>query len=315
MKKTIVSFMMCLLCLAFAVPAFAQEESVSAPLTEETAQDSSQPRLMVSSYKCDILTPAEDGAVEITFKNYSSKKAVYNIKLSVADESGDIRSVGLGTKYVDKIKAGGSYKWSVPVSVAKTAVPGEHKLTVSAEYEDKYYTPYSSADTLAVTVMQSVSLDYDGLSLPKKVTQGETASISVSFMNTGKSTVRNCKVRFDADGLQTGGTLFIGEIPAGESTDGTVNFNVSRDMLGEISGTAELSYEDELGEQYSQTLQLSTVIEVPAPEKTQEEKEESKYPLWWLFIIVGAVCGGTAGFMIPAAIRARKQRLEDEKRL
>lgn len=326
MKKRILSFLICVFCLAAAFPAFAQDvpddsqefadlsPSLSSE-TEEVTQNASLPRLMVSEYQCGVLSPAEEGTVEITFKNYSAQKAVYNIKLSVQDESGDIRASALGTKYVDQIKAGGTYKWSLPVTVAKTAVSGEHKLSVTAEYEDEYYAAYSSSDTLAVTVAQSVGLDYDGLVLPQKVTQGETASINVSFMNTGKSVIRNCKVQFDMDGLETGGVLFAGEIPAGESLEGTANFSVSKDRLGETSGTATLSYEDELGEKYSQTIDLSTVIEEAPPEKSEKTEKEGKYPLWWLFLAAGIAAGGIVGFSIPTAVHARKQRLEDEKRL
>lgn len=326
MKQRFMILLVCVLCLAWAFPAMAQENPEAAEvqtdtaadldLSETQAQNASQPRLMVSEYHCGILTPDQESTVEIVFKNYSSTKAVYNIKLSAADESGDIRPAGVGTNYVDRIKAGGTYTWKLPVTVAKTATQGEHKLSVAAEYEDEYYTAYSSADTLPVTVMQSVSLDYSGLALPQNVTQGQTASMDVSFMNTGKSAIRNCTVQFEISGLQTGGVLFIGEIPAGESLDGTANFNVSKDMLGETSGTATIRYEDELGNSYSETADLSTVIKEPPPQEAQNDSEkDTKYPLWWLFLLIGVAAGGAAGFAIPTAVHARKQRLEDEKRL
>ncbi len=319
MKKNFALVLIFLLCVSAAFPVYAQDEDIQETqmqnVSEEETQNASQPRLIVSSYDTPILTPSEEQTVKITFKNYSKDKAVYNIKFSAIDESGDIRADGVSTKYVDKIKAGGTYEWSLPVTVAKTAVSGEHKLSVTAEYEDEYYTPFTTSDTIAVTVAQSVGLAYDGVILPQKVTQGETASITVSFMNTGKSIIRNCCIKFDVEGLQTGGVLFAGEIPAGSNTECTANFSVSKDMLGEVSGTATISYEDELGNQYSETVDLSTVIEIPPDETKKEEKEKTKYPLWWLFLIVGIAAGGAVGFAIPVAVHSRKQRLEDEKRL
>lgn len=262
MKKIFALVLIFLLCVSAAFPVYAQDEDIQETqmqnVSEEETQNASQPRLIVSSYECPVLTPSEEQTVKITFKNYSKDKAVYNIKFSAIDESGDIRADGVSTKYVDKIKAGGTYEWSLPVTVAKTAVSGEHKLSVTAEYEDEYYTPFTTSDTIAVTVAQSVGLAYDGVILPQKVTQGETASITVNFMNTGKSIIRNCCIKFDVEGLQTGGVLFAGEIPAGSNTECTANFSVSKDMLGEVSGTATISYEDELGNQYSETVDLST---------------------------------------------------------
>ncbi len=319
MKKLFALVLICFFCVSAAIPVYAQDEDIQETqmqtVSEEETQNASQPRLMVSSYDSSVLTPSEDHTVKITFKNFSKDKSVYNIKLSAIDESGDIRADGVGTKYVDKIKAGGTYEWSLPVTVAKTAVSGEHKLSVTAEYEDEYYTPFTTSDTIAVTVAQSVGLAYDGVILPQKVTQGETASITVNFMNTGKSVVRNCSIKFDVEGLQTGGVLFAGEIPAGSNTEVSANFSVSKDMLGEVSGTATISYEDELGGQYSETVDLSTVIEEPPDETKKEEEEKSKYPLWWLFLIVGIAAGGAVGFAVPTVLHSRKQRLEDEKRL
>ena len=87
-------------------------------------------------------------------------------------------------------------------------------------------------------------------------------------------------------------------------------------MLGETSGTATIRYEDELGNPYSETADLSTVIKEPPPQEAQNDSEkDTKYPLWWLFLLIGVAAGGAAGFAIPTAVHARKQRLEDEKRL
>ena len=51
-----------------------------------------------------------------------------------------------------------------------------------------------------------------------------------------------------------------------------------------------------------------------AVELTEEEKEK-KNPQWWIFVIIGAVSGGTLGFAVPAFIRSKKQQKEDELRL
>lgn len=121
------------------------------------------------------------------------------------------------TAYVSTIKAGGTYVWRVTLKASKTAQIGEHALTVTAEYEDKSYTPYSSSDEIKINVRQSVNLEFSGLSLPQKSFQGETVTVTVTLMNTGKTDLRNCRIDFSVDGLATGGTAFAGEIPAGKA--------------------------------------------------------------------------------------------------
>lgn len=106
--------LVCVLCLAWAFPAMAQENPETAEvqtdtaadlnLSETQAQNASQPRLMVSEYHCGILTPDQESTVEIVFKNYSSTKAVYNIKLSapmkaeISDPPGSAQTMWIGSK-------------------------------------------------------------------------------------------------------------------------------------------------------------------------------------------------------------------------
>lgn len=307
--KKILFLVMVLFCCSCTITAFAAET--------ETTANSSQPRLMVTEYKVDgnSVTPSKATTLEIKFKNYSSKKALYNIKFSINDESGEIKTVGMPTAYVEHIYAGSTYNWKISIIASSTAQIGEHKLTVTAEYEDKYYTPYTETDTINLTVKQSVGLDYDGIILPAKVVQGDTVTMEVNLMNTGKTDIRNAKLTFDIENFESGGTLFIGEIPAGESSTGDANLRVSSKKTGETAGTVTLSYEDVFGKTYSKEIDVSTVINKKVETEQPEEKEKNKYPLWWLFLLIGLTAGGCIGFAIPTAINNSKQRKEDELRL
>lgn len=279
-------------------------------------QNSSQPRLMVTDYSVenDCLFPGESRKISITLKNTSPSKAVSNIKLSLSDESGEIKTDGMGTAYIKSIAANSSYVWEVGLTAVHTAKTGEHPLILSVEYEDSSHSPYSSTDTLRVNIKQSVRLSYDSARLPVKVIQGETVTVSINLMNTGKSTLYNCMLDIEVEKLESGGTVLVGEIPQGESKQGSVNLRVSNDTLGKVEGKIKITYEDEFGVEYSEAVDASTVIEKKV-EKSEEEKKEKKNPFWWLFMLIGAVIGGGLGFGIPYVIRSSKQRKEDEKRL
>lgn len=307
MKKLIAFLLTLALCLGLAVTAHAEEE-----------MDGSTPRLMVTSYKLDkdYVTPGETAKLTVNIKNFSPSKAVKNIKLSIGG-SEDIKIDGMGTEYVKQISAGSTYAWEISLTAAKTAQEGEHSLTVSMEYEDKYYMSYGASDELRLTVKQSIGLDYDGAVLPAKVIQESTETVTINLMNTGKSTLRNCKIDFDIEGLESGGTAFVGEIYAGESAVGSANLRVSSTMLGETAGKITIFYEDEFGESYSKTVDVSTTIaeKIVVNNTADEEEEQAKYPLWWLFGLIGLALGGGIGCAIPLSIISFKKRREDEKRL
>lgn len=283
---------------------------------EETTEDNSTPRFMVTDYECSSLSPDKTAELKVYFRNYSSTKALYNIKLSLQDTSGEILTVGMPTEYVSFISADGTYTWAVELRAANTAQIGAHDLQVSAEYEDKNFGSYSTSDTVRVDVKQSVKLTFDGATLPSKVVQGETQTVTLNLMNTGKSALYNCKIDFDIKGLQAGGSVFVGEIGAGQSASGSGNLRVSSDILGAVKGTIKISYEDAYGKTYEKTAEVSTVIEEKVEVFAEKEKEEEKKnPLWWLFILIGLAVGGAVGFGVPWFINDKKQRKEDNLRL
>lgn len=319
MKKFLVFIISIVMCLSFGITAYADGGDIVEPATETTTVDASQPRLMVTSYEVEngSITPNESSTVKVVFKNQSPTKAVKNIKLSLSEDSGDIKPEGMGTQYVSAIYAGSTYTWEFKLTASNTAQIGEHAVTVSTEYEDKDYNSYSSSDTLRINVRQSVSLDYDGATLPAKVVQDETITVDINLMNTGKTDLSNCKIDYNIDGLESGGVTFVGSINAGENKTGSANLRVNSENLGEVKGTITISYDDAYGKTYEENIDVSTnVIEkVVTTTENQEEEKTSKYPLWWVFLITGVVVGGVVGCIIPISINARKQRKEDEMRL
>lgn len=292
--------------------------NVKGKTEEETKENNSSPRLMVTGYEVEngFISPDSSATLKVTIKNTNPHKAVSNIKLTLSDESGEIKPDGMGTKYVSAISAGGVYTWNVKLNAANTAAANEHKLNLSMEYEDENHSPYSASDTLLVQVRQTASLDYNGAQLPVKVIQGNVTTVTLTLMNTGKSTLYNCMFEFNVEGLNSGGSTFVGTINAGESGSGNANLRVSEEILGEVNGTLTISYEDDYGEKYTKTVDVSTVIEEKVElTDTLNEEEEKQNNLWWLFLLIGLAVGGGLGFGIPHAINSSKQRKEDEKRL
>lgn len=296
------------------------EEKPTEETTEEpTTEDNSTPRFMVTSYELSekSLSPEKSAVLKVTFKNYSTTKALYNIKFSLTDPSGEILTVGMPTKYVKSVYAGSSYVWEIELKAINTASIGQHDLQITAEYEDKNFGSYSSSDTVRIDVKQSVKLSYSGAVLPKKVIQGDTQTVTLELMNTGKSRIYNCTLDFDIEGMQSGGSVFVGNIEPAQSAQGSANLRVDSDTLGEVTGKITITYEDDYGKEYKKTVDVSTVIEekVEQVATTTEDEKEKKNPLWWLFILIGLAVGGGIGFGIPWLINDKKQRKEDDLRL
>lgn len=295
-----------------------KKKEAKKPTKKATTQNASRPQLIVASYSLDgkYVSPSKSANLSVILKNESKNKSIKNLKLTISEEKNDIK-FKRETFFVDEIKPKGTYTLNIELTAAKTAEIGEHKLVLASTYEDKYFTSFESSDNILINVKQKTALDYDGIILPKKLTQDDTATMEVNLMNTGKSAIRNAKISFDIDGLETGGVLFIGMIKAGESKTGSANFQVSSSKLGDVKGTATLSYEDDFGKSYSESISLSsTIIKKKAVKSDSDmDKKKSKFSLWWLFLLIGLAIGGGVGAIIPISINLSKKRKEDDLRL
>lgn len=288
------------------------------PKEKETTSDTSQPRLMVTEYSIEngFISPDKIGNLSVTIKNTSKNKSVCNIKLSLSDESAELKPEGTGTLFIDCIGPGKSYVWKSGITAAHTAATGKHSITVNMEYEDSGKTPYSSSDSLGLDVRQDAKLSFSGAQLPVKVTQGDTVTVNINLMNTGKSILSNCIIDVDIPELDNGGSVLVGEINPGETKTGSVNMRVNPDFKGKTKGTLSIIYEDEFGQLYEEKADLSTLIQEKLQiTDTGNGKEEKKNPKWWLFAIIGVLAGGGIGAGIPTAYYSAKQRKKDEDTL
>lgn len=321
MKRISAILLAFMLCIVAAFPAFAADDYEAPTESEsqtEERQNTSNPRFMVTAYDTGgNITPSGKSTLKVTIKNQSKDKKIQNIKLSASEDSGEIIINGTGTQYVQSVKAGGTYTWNLEITATKAAQAGIHKIAIASEYEDEYGTSYSASDSLPITVSQPAELDFSSAQLPASVYQGDTQTLALNLMNTGKGKISNCKIDFESDSMNSGGTVFVGDIAAGESKSANLNLRIAADKLGNATGTIKIYCENELGESVEKTAEISTSIEEkPQETNTSEtEKKEKKNPLWWLFALCGAAVGGLCGWGIPTAIRARKQRKEDELRL
>ncbi len=309
MKKTV---FILLLCLVFCFPLHVLAEEA------ETPPDQSQPRLMVTDFALagGFLTAGESAKLTVTVKNQSMTKSVRNVKYAISEPSGALAFEGMGTRYVSAVSAGCTDVWELTLSALPAAAPGAYDLTVSMEYEDKYYASFSAADTLRVYVKQPASLDFDGAVLPLRAVQSDTVTMSLNLMNTGKGTLYNCRVDTNIKGLMSGGSVFAGEIPPGESRPCAANLLVSKDVTGDVTGTVTVTYEDADGVVYTKTADVFTSIEEKVDEAAPQTTTEEKKTLpWWLTGGAGLLLGGGAAFGVTYGVFAAKQRKQDELRL
>ena len=303
-----------LICFLFF---FEGSAAAHAAETEATTADRSAPRLMVTDYGLDtgMLTPGEAGKLTVTLKNTNNRRAIFNLKLTLSDDSGDLIQNGMNTRFVNAVYAGGTYTLEAELTARHNAAVGRHSLTLTAEYEDGEFQSYASSDTLFLDVRQTAELSFSGAELPAKIVEGDTVTVALTLMNTGKAQLSNCRADFDIPGLLGGGTAFGGDIAPGESKTVSANLRAESERLGEAKGTVTVTCEDEYGETYVKTAEVSTVIEKKVEVAAAPAEEQKKTLPWWLTGGAGLLLGGGAAFGVTYGVFSAKQRKQDELRL
>ncbi|HWQ58770.1 MAG TPA: hypothetical protein VN540_07085 [Clostridia bacterium] len=308
------------------------EPTTSAPPTI------SQPKLIVEKYSVssDKIYAGEEFEVYFTIKNTSSAEAVKNIQISISDtaETGKILPAkgGSNTIYIDRIDAGESYDVTYKMQSSSDIDPKAYKLGVAMAYEGaKNVAPYTASDTISVTIMQKIRLKFDTPVFYDEFYVGQTCGVYLAMYNMGRSSVYNCMVSLEGDGLQMEETFFGGTVSSGGTM--SADFNIITNTPGQIEGFIIVTYEDSLGEQMEERIPISIYVndmgggEVIDPgvvdpglggKPGMEEPgidvgagvTPGGLPLWaWIAIGVGVLgCGGAVLLVLR---KKRAKHLED----
>ena len=165
--------------------------------------------------------------------------------------------------------------------------------------------------SISVPISQPDRFEVGQLQVPSSLVLGETASVSLSYVNKGKNPVSNLEARLTGTNLGAGGYQYLGNLNAG--TEGSVDFDLAPDSAGAVSGTITLSYEDASGEPRTITKDFSTTAEeltfdpgMMDPGMEDVQPQTTGMPVWGWVIIV--VCAGVVVAVVVVVLKRRKKK-------
>ena len=149
---------------------------------------------------------------------------------------------------------------------------------------------------------------------------GDSPSISVQYVNQGKSTIFNLSVEATGENFTTGESKsYIGNVESGASD--SFDLSINPVDVGPLSGTLKFTYEDANGdtkeiirEFSAEVMQMDMpAIDDPGMEPMPEEPKGG-LPMWaWILIGVGgAVVIAVVVIVVVVKVKAHKKRLLEE---
>lgn len=305
--------------------------------TSDKDTTTSVPKLIIESYKLssDKIYAGETFDLEFTIKNTSDSTNLQNVQIHIKD-AGETATIvpasgGSNTLYISKIGKGQSSSQKVSLQTAPDAAAKAYTLNVDFSYESaSTNAAHTANETIAVPILQKIRLKCDEPTVYDEVSYlNSGTSMSIKMYNMGRSSVYNCIVEVEGNGLKLEESYFGGTLSAGSTL--AADISVIPSEAGDIQGTVVISYEDVYGEPGEERLPFTLHVEDPNAGMENMEGMEgmggegmeggmtdpgmeggSKGFPWWGWVIGASALGGGGFFGFKKLKKRRARSLEDE---
>ena len=170
----------------------------------------------------------------------------------------------------------------------------------------------SSTTTISIPVSQPDRFEVGQLQLSSDtMTVGDTGSVTLSYVNKGKNPIGNLEARLTGTNLGGESYQYLGNLNAG--TEGSVDFDITPDAAGNISGIITLNYEDASGNPRTISKDFTATAEevnyddaMPDYDPSMDEPQQTGMPVWgWVLIVV--CVGVVVAVVVVVIVRKRKK--------
>lgn len=305
--------------------------------TSDKDTTTSVPKLIIESYKLssDKIYAGETFDLEFTIKNTSDSTNLQNVQIHIKD-AGETATIvpasgGSNTLYISKIGKGQSSSQKVSLQTAPDAAAKAYTLNVDFSYESaSTNAAHTANETIAVPILQKIRLKCDEPTVYDDVSYLDSStSMSIKMYNMGRSSIYNCIVDVEGNGLKLEESYFGGTLSAGSTL--AADISVIPSEAGDIQGTVVISYEDVYGEPGEERLPFTLHVEDPNAGMENMEGmegmggegmegdptcpggvEETKGFPWWGWVIGAGALGGGGFFGFKKLKKRRARSLEDD---
>lgn len=314
------------------ISIFVNVKKGLAPSAGDGEGAGSTPKLIVESYSIssDKIYAGETFDVTITLRNTSSSEDIQNLQIGFKDTQEVAKLVpasgGSNTLYIKKIAKGDSVTEVISLQTAPDTEAKAYTLGLDFSYEGASDNKaYTAGETIAIPILQKIRVKFDDPTIyDSEAWVGQSCGMYVRMYNMGKSSLYNCMIEVEGEGLEMEETYFGGNISSGSTM--SADFSVIPSVAGEIQGEVVITYEDVYGEPSEErlpfTLMVNEEVTFDDPMMGMEgmdgmevygpgmEESGGGMPWWgWVLCGLGVVALGVGGLMIYRKKRAR--HLED----
>ena len=239
---------------------------------EQKTVDPATPNIIVSQYSYGKEVKAGDEFVlEMTLQNTNSKIAVENTVMSAEAGEGLTIADSSNTFYIEQLKPKETVRKSIKLKALPDGQASSAAVTVSFKYEylkKEERAQGSSEVKVAMPITHPDRFSVGELKKEEESFVNEETSLTLPYVNKGKSTVYNIEARLETAMSSDETYKFLGNAEAGSS--GTIDFFVTPSEAGEQEATLVVTYEDAAGNEKSVERKLTLTAAENEPAEMED---------------------------------------------
>lgn len=285
------------------------------------------PNIIVENYSFGDtqVTAGQTFPLTITFTNTSPGYDLENIIMKVSTGEGLTIASSSNTYYIAGLNKKNSITRTIDFRALADAKPGSHNVDI--EYSFQYVAnetrkSSTSKETIAIPVSQVDRFAVNPIEVSPYIYVGEEMSLSVNFVNKGRTVVYNVSAELQCEGISNNGQkTFVGNMESG--TENSADFFLTPQAPGVLQGKVIITYEDanmntkEVSMPFEANVQgfdfptedPGMMPEIPAVQPEEPKKiDGTKIGLGF----AGTVITGMTAFVTVKKIKAKRSGEEDE---
>lgn len=239
---------------------------------EQKTIDPMTPNLIVSrySYGKEVMA-GEEFVLEMEVQNTNSKTTVENIVMSADTGDALVIADSSNTFYFEQLKPRETVKKALKLKAMPEGQTANGAVALSFKYEylkKEERAQGSSEVKIAVPIIHPDRFSVGEIKTEGEAWVNEEASISLPYVNKGKSTVYNMEARLETGMDSDENYKFLGNVEAGSS--GTIDFFVTPREAGKQELKLIVTYEDAAGNEKTAERQVTLQAEENVPEEVED---------------------------------------------
>ncbi|OZG62135.1 ABC transporter permease [Bifidobacterium hapali] len=272
------------------------------------------PNIIITNFDYGGNTIAAGGNFNLsfTFQNMG-KVAVDNMVVTVDGGESFAIAGGTNTFYFDRLAAGYAMTQSLPMQAVTGAQSGAQGITVSFKYEyvDGGARSSNSSDIkISVPISQPDRFELNDPVPPDEATVGTETTISMNYVNKGKSDISNVEASIEGEGIEATNTKqYVGNVASGAT--GSIGFAFTPTTVGEINAKLRVTYEDPDGK--TQTKEFPVTITatdaepvIPADDPVVPD-DNYQGIAGWVWAVIAVVVLAAVAVTVTLVRRRRKK--------